>query len=219
MRVVTRSGSAELGLAEVTRRVEAHSSVLVDVGTGDARRALRIARARPDTLVIGLDANREVMRDVARKAARKPAKGGVGNLALVWSSIEDAPIEIVGIADEVEVVLPWGALLEGVVHADPDVVGGIASLARGGARVVFVLNCDVWEIQGPKPIDVLPAATPELFAALADTYAECGLELEYATYMTDAELADVASSWVKRVRDHHPRARFLRVVFSRAARP
>jgi 16S rRNA (adenine(1408)-N(1))-methyltransferase len=41
------------------------------VGTGDGRFVLALARARPDTLVIGLDAVAAGMAEASRRAARR----------------------------------------------------------------------------------------------------------------------------------------------------
>jgi 16S rRNA (adenine(1408)-N(1))-methyltransferase len=47
--------------------------VAIDLGTGDGRFVLAAAAARPDTLVIGLDANAAGMAEASRRAARKDA--------------------------------------------------------------------------------------------------------------------------------------------------
>ena len=89
-------------------------------------------RPIPDRLVIGIDALAEPMGERAATAARKPAKGGRPNLLFVHAAIEALPPELERIADEVYVQLPWGALLEGIVLARDDVLGGIAALCRPG---------------------------------------------------------------------------------------
>ena len=45
----------------------------IDLGTGDGRRVLALAVARPDTLASGLDANAAAMAEASRRAARKDA--------------------------------------------------------------------------------------------------------------------------------------------------
>jgi 16S rRNA (adenine(1408)-N(1))-methyltransferase len=46
---------------------------LLDLGTGDGRYVLAAAAARPDTLVIGVDANAAAMAEASRRAARRDA--------------------------------------------------------------------------------------------------------------------------------------------------
>jgi 16S rRNA (adenine(1408)-N(1))-methyltransferase len=47
--------------------------VAIDLGTGDGRFVLAEAAARPDTLVIGLDADPAGMAEASRRAARRNA--------------------------------------------------------------------------------------------------------------------------------------------------
>jgi 16S rRNA (adenine(1408)-N(1))-methyltransferase len=47
--------------------------VALDLGTGDGRHVLAAAAQRPDTLVIGLDANAAGMAEASRRAARRGA--------------------------------------------------------------------------------------------------------------------------------------------------
>src|SRR5690242_18865169 len=94
------------------------SNTFVDVGTGDGRYARAIATERPDWLVVGVDALAEPMEEIARKTK-------LANLLFVRASIESLPSELRGVADAVSVMLPWGALLEGVVLADENVLRGI----------------------------------------------------------------------------------------------
>jgi 16S rRNA (adenine(1408)-N(1))-methyltransferase len=47
--------------------------VAIDLGTGDGRYVLAAAGARPDTLVIGLDADAAGMAEASRRAARRNA--------------------------------------------------------------------------------------------------------------------------------------------------
>jgi hypothetical protein len=118
--------------------------VAVDVGTGDGRYAYHLATADPGRLVIGLDALAEHMGERAATASRKPARGGRPNLLFVHSAIEALPAELEHVADEVYVQLPWGRLLEGIVLAHGEVLGGIAALCRPGARVIVTLNGEIW---------------------------------------------------------------------------
>ena len=47
--------------------------MVIDLGTGDGRHVLAFAAARPDTLVIGIDANAAGMAEASRRAARRRA--------------------------------------------------------------------------------------------------------------------------------------------------
>ena len=61
----------ELSAAEFAALRERHTAVLLDVGTGDGKHVLHVARERPDLLVVGLDANADALRKTSAKAAKK----------------------------------------------------------------------------------------------------------------------------------------------------
>ena len=113
----------------------AYEKCAVDVGTGDAHFAYHLASERPDWLVDrARRARRADGRDrVPRRAqarARRPARIS----CCCAPRSRRCPPSSQAIADEVDVLLPWGALLEGIVRARAEVVGGIAALAPPGAR-------------------------------------------------------------------------------------
>lgn len=182
-----------------------YDRVLVDLGTGDGRHAYGLAGERPDWLVVGVDAISEPMAELSAKASRKPAKGGRPNLVYVRASAEQPPPELRGRADEVHVVLPWGALLAGTLLPRPDVLGGIVALARpAGARLSLVLNAEPWLESTPKDMAELPAVTVEhVDRALAPAYAEAGIVLGPARLVGRAEVDALNSTWAKRLAASH----------------
>jgi 16S rRNA (adenine(1408)-N(1))-methyltransferase len=62
--------------------------VAIDLGTGDGRRVLRVAAARPETLTIGVDANAAGMADASRRAARR---GALPNALFAVAAAEHPP--------------------------------------------------------------------------------------------------------------------------------
>jgi 16S rRNA (adenine(1408)-N(1))-methyltransferase len=156
--------------------------------------------------VIGLDALAENMGERAATAARKPAKGGRANLVFVHAAIEAPPVELAHIADEVHVLLPWGGLLEGIVLARDDVIGGLAALCRPGARVMVTLNGEIWLDSTPARYEQLPLPTPEYVAeVIAPGFARAGIELDEARYSTAEEAKQLPTTWARRLghgRDH-----------------
>ena len=211
-RVVGKSRTAVMPVAELAALRETYTNCAVDVGTGDARFAYHLASARPDWLVIGLDALDEPMGEIAYRAARKPARGGRPNLVLLRCAIEAIPVDLEQIADEVDVMLPWGALLEGIVRAAPDVVAGIATLARPGARVQVVLNGEIWLDSTPARYEDLPVATPEYVEAeIEPEFRRAGIDLDPACYLTAAEAKALPTTWARRLGHGRPHPRFVQI--------
>ena len=68
--------------------VEAFEAMEIDVGTGDGRHVIDVARAAPERLVIGIDAVSENMAEASRKAAAAPRKGGLANALFFRAAAE-----------------------------------------------------------------------------------------------------------------------------------
>jgi 16S rRNA (adenine(1408)-N(1))-methyltransferase len=211
-RVVGKGRTAMMPASEIEAMRTAFDNCAVDVGTGDAHFAYHLASERSDWLVIGLDALDEPMGEIAYRAARKPARGGRPNLVLLRGAIEAIPDELEQIADEVDVLLPWGALLEGIVRAVPEVVSGIATLARPGARVQVTLNGEIWLDSTPARYEDLPVATPEYVAdAIEPEFRRAGIDLGPSRYLTAAEAKALPTTWARRLGHGRPHPRFVHI--------
>ena len=194
-----------------------HDRVLVDVGTGDGRYAHALALAAPDTLVIGIDALEEPMGESARKANRRPDKGGRPNLLFVRASVERLPEEMRACADTATVMLPWGRLLEGIVLGDEAVWSGLAALAKPGGRFEITLNGEIWESSTPARYADLPVPTPEHVArVVAPAAAAVGIELGEARLLNAQEAKTLPSTWARKLGHGRSHPRFVRVEGSRA---
>jgi len=172
--------------------------IVVDVGTGDARYAYETARQRPDALVIGFDPAPERMRETARKAARSTAKGGLHNLSLWRASIETPPAVLRGRADEVHVILPWGALLRGIVDAELAVIDGLSALGHAGTIYRIVLNAGAW-LDPPADLLDVAAPTPSQLERIAiPAFAARGVALEVGVLDPETAAA-IPSTWTARL--------------------
>jgi len=175
-----------------------YPDLLLDLGTGDGKHVLAVARSRPDALVVGLDAGPDAMRPTAAKAARKPAKGGQPNALYAWGSVERLPVELSDVA-EVHCLMPWGSLLRALVTPDEDVLRAVAAVCRPGAPFLVTLNLHAWR---PPVAEVgsTPEPTPDTAAdQLAPAYARAGWTLETAYRVDAEELASLGTSWTKRL--------------------
>ncbi len=80
------------------------------------------------------------MMEVSRRAAAKPARGGVDNALFVQASLEVLPGALVGLADAITVNYPWGSLLKVVVLPDVALLANLAGLAKAGASLDILIN-------------------------------------------------------------------------------
>jgi 16S rRNA (adenine(1408)-N(1))-methyltransferase len=191
-----------------TREVDAlpdAARTVIDLGTGDGRYAYAVAGAHPDWLVIGVDAISERLAEYSAKAARKPAKGGRPNLLYVRASAEQPPPLLTGRADEIHVILPWGALLAGLVDpaGRPEVLRGVRALAQPGGELNVVLNAEPWEESLPNDIAAIPPVTVEGIAA---AYPDA-LDVHD---LTPDEVKALPTTWARRLAaSHHGAPHFV----------
>lgn len=197
MRRVVGKQVVELSVEEFAS-LRGDRPVLLDVGTGDGRHVVRLARQRPDWLVVGLDASPDQLRKASAAAVRKPAKGGLPNALFVWASVERLPDALRDMS-EVHVLMPWGSLLRGMVGLDPAIPRRLRAASAPGARLLVTLNLHAWR---PPVPEVGATAEPDPRWArdeLAETYRADGWRLDSADYLDSAKLDTLATSWGRRL--------------------
>jgi 16S rRNA (adenine(1408)-N(1))-methyltransferase len=109
-----------------------NDDVLIDVGTGDGRYVIHVARTRPSWFAVGVDACRENLRKASRRA---PA-----NALYVIANALALPKELDGMASKVTIHFPWGSLLVGLLDGEPGLLEGLLAIARPGAALEVRLN-------------------------------------------------------------------------------
>lgn len=171
------------------------------MGTGDGVFAYRMAKAQPDTLVIGLDSNAENLRDISHKASLKPTKGGLQNVMFGQVSLEEAPGELAGLADSVSVILPWGALLGAVARPDLESLLKLAALCKPNAKVTILYG---YGLQDQSMITSLglPALRGQnsdyLQSRFGSSYLASGFKMKFQ-YVSVETVRDLPSRWAKKL--------------------
>jgi 16S rRNA (adenine(1408)-N(1))-methyltransferase len=154
-----------------------YEDVVIDVGTGDGRFALRIARERPRTLVVGIDPVQDAMADVARRSSAKPSRGGVPNALFLVASAEALPSALSSRASLVSVNYPWGSLLRTLVQPDPAGMRALVGLLRSGGRFVALLNASVTDDRDyGERLGLPPLENAHVDERLVPGWEESGLE-------------------------------------------
>jgi 16S rRNA (adenine(1408)-N(1))-methyltransferase len=123
-------------------------------------------------LFVGVDAIADNLRNASRRADTNSL---FGRLAL-----EDAPGELVGFADRLTVLFPWGSLLRAVALAERDGLARLRALCGPGADVRFV-----FELHSDPP-------------DLERRYLDSGLALSGAPVPVEAARA-LPTTWAKKL--------------------
>ncbi|WP_375497859.1 methyltransferase domain-containing protein [uncultured Jatrophihabitans sp.] len=199
MRQVIGKRTLDLDAADFAALRAPYERLVVDLGTGDGKHVLAVARAHPDTLVVGVDASPDAMRKTAFRAAQKPARGGTPNAMFVWASAEQLPPELDGI-DELHALMPWGSLLRTLTLTEQsNALLSVGERCRTGATFLITLNLHAWRPPVPEVGDA-PEPTPDSARTdLAVEYEKAGWHLDDVHYADDAELAAYGTSWTKRL--------------------
>ena len=158
---------------------------MVDAGTGDGRYPLHVARARADSLTIGLDASSDALAYAARRAVRER----LPNLLLLREPIE--ALQLRSIADQVTVHFPWGSLLQGALAEDDCVFASICRLPRHGG--VLTLMVSITERDGRAPL------TDQDVSRVVRAYRSSGYALVEHRRVSRADVIAACSSWGKRL--------------------
>lgn len=152
------------------------------------------ARSEPKTLAIGVDADASRMVEASRRALAPPTRGGVANALFVVAAIERLPPELDTVADHVTIHFPWGSLLSGLIAGDERVVGGLAGIARLGARIRLLLS-----VLERDRLRVVSGHDDRSFESLDPAYGRHGLRLMDVRPATREEIDASRSSWAKRL--------------------
>ncbi len=132
MECIRGKTSAEIDADYLAADVAGYGEVLIDVGTGDGRYVLHVARTRPTWFAIGVD----TCRDNLRKASRKAPP----NALYVIANALALPKELGGMASKVTINFPWGSLLTVLLDGEPMLLEGLLAISRPGAALEVRLN-------------------------------------------------------------------------------
>ena len=142
MEIITRRGPQSMSQAEITELRSRYSSTLVDLGTGDGAWPRRFAREYDNCLAIGIDSDRNALREAAKMAERKPARGGAHNALYIVAQVEALPPELRGAADWATIYFPWAALLRMILSGHKELTELLNNLCATRSRLSIVLNAE-----------------------------------------------------------------------------
>lgn len=197
-----------------------HRGVTIDLGTGDGRGAYRAALARPQRLIIAIDAVREDLAEISARAAKHPEHGGAPNALFVVANAEHLPKELSRIADEILVTLPSASLMRGILLGDVALLGNIARLGRKGARIKVAFNARISSQPPLRDAATLPDITP-LYTRdiIAPAFAATGVRVSKARWMSPDDVARLDTTWSKRLsRGTPPRTFYIEARVADATR-
>jgi 16S rRNA (adenine(1408)-N(1))-methyltransferase len=176
--------SAEIDVDRLAAGVAGYDDVLIDVGTGDGRYVLHVARTSPTWFAVGVDACRDNLRRTSRKAPP--------NALYVIANALALPEELGGMASKVTINFPWGSLLAALLDGEPMLLEGLLAISRPGATLEARLNAGALAEAGY----TLESGGARIRQALH----EGGFEVAGDPLWLDArELGQCPTTWAKRL--------------------
>jgi 16S rRNA (adenine(1408)-N(1))-methyltransferase len=172
----------------------------VDLGAGDGRFVIHLARTLPRWFVVGVDACREPLRTCSRKA--EP------NSLFAIANAGALPPELNGRAHRVSINFPWGSLLHGLIEGDAGLFTGLQRISKPDSLLEIRLNGGAIKEAGI----TAEAVTERVGAVLTLAGWDCAPPI----VLKANQLRALPSSWARKlVHGPHPWAIELRAVKGR----
>jgi 16S rRNA (adenine(1408)-N(1))-methyltransferase len=196
--------SAEIDADRLAAGVAGYDDVLIDVGTGDGRYVLHVARTSPNWFAVGVDACRENLREASRKAPPNA-------LYVIANALALPKEELSGMASKVTINFPWGTLLTGLLDGEPMLLEGLLAIARPGAALEVRLNAGALAEAG--------YTLESGGARVRQVLYEGGFDVGDLVRQDARELRQCPTTWAKRLAyGRDPRAVFLRAMLGSDAK-
>ena len=201
MECIRGKTSAEIDADRLAAAVAGYDGVLIDIGTGDGRYVLHVARTSPTWFAVGVDACRDNLREASRKAPPNA-------LYVIANALALPTMELGGVASKVTINFPWGSLLAGLLDGEPMLLEGLLAISRPGAALEVRLNAGALAEAGY----TLKSGGARIRRALH----EGGFEVAGESLRLDArELRQCPTTWAKRLAyGRDPRAVCLRAMLT-----
>ena len=150
-------------------------------------------------MFIASDTNASALSEIAWRAGRKTARGGVSNLICIAEPLDTLATELTAVADRITVILPWGNLLWAVAAPELVSLRHISHLCLSGANVEIVLSYD--EERDARQLISMQVGRldEEHIATLPPLYQQAGLQIVAVGRVSQSELADYQTTWAKRL--------------------
>ncbi|MCC6616669.1 MAG: hypothetical protein IT320_24560 [Anaerolineae bacterium] len=132
MEIIRGKHASFMDASALADRLSGCELVHVDIGTGDGRYVQHVAQTCPDCFVIGIDACRENLHAISRRAP--------DNALFVIANAQTLPPELFGLAAQITINFPWGSLLNGLLTHDLALLDGLAAISRPGVELHVRLN-------------------------------------------------------------------------------
>lgn len=205
MKLVVGNKLQEITLEQFQKKKKEYREIELDLGTGNGRYIYKKAQENPEKLYIGIDPAEKQLRKYSKKAIRK----NLGNALFVLASAEMLPKELVDSADRLNILLPWGSLLDYVANFEKKRIQEILNLlkSKGILRIIFGYNLEQ-EPTETERLELEKLDKKYVEEKLIPKYENLNLELLEYKKLEKEELRNLETSWSKKLSFGKPRPVF-----------
>jgi len=200
MEVICGKKTFSMSIEELRSILLPYTTIAVEIGTGNGKFTYEMAKTRPETFFIGIDADRTNLQKYSHKIYRKPERGGLPNVLYIISSIENLPHELDNISDTTWIVLPWGSLLQGLILGEKSILRSIRRISSVQSVLKMFISYSIKYEPAEMEKLRLPELTPDYIdGTLTSLYAEEGITITDKKFLTNETLRSIPSKWARRL--------------------
>jgi 16S rRNA (adenine(1408)-N(1))-methyltransferase len=208
MYIVIGNKTKEMPLEEVQTLLKSFADINIDLGTGDGRYVYKNGLKNPEILYIGVDPAEKQLQKYSRKVIRKK----MDNVLFVVGSAENLPTELEKAADIVNILLPWGSLLNYVANCNLEVMEGIKKLLKPAGKLNLLFGyAERSEPTETERLDLEKLDEEYLKKVLIPSYEKLGLLCTHFEGLSFDKLREFETSWSKKLSFGKDRPMFFMV--------
>ncbi|OGC78210.1 hypothetical protein A2619_02605 [candidate division WWE3 bacterium RIFOXYD1_FULL_39_9] len=206
MKLVKGNKTLDIDESELDKIIAGFKRTEIDLGTGDGKFVYKSAQRNPEILYIGIDPSEKQLEIYAKRTARKRLK----NALFVLGSAEILPNELTGKADKLNIILPWGSLLQLVAKPTQDELKKIKGLLKPHSELIIVFGYSPeLEPSEAKRLDLPEITERYIKADVLPEFIKCGFEITKLEKLQSHQLEEFDSTWSKKIRLTSSRPLFI----------
>ncbi|EKD95637.1 MAG: 16S rRNA methylase [uncultured bacterium] len=196
MKVVTGKSIKEVDKNELVNILNAYKKVEVDLGTGDGRYVYKNAKENSGTLFIGIEPIQKQLENYSRKSQKE----NITNAIYILGSVEYFPDELLGTADKLTIILPWGSLLQSITNPNYEKNSLISNILKSNGICEIVLGySQEYEPNETERLELENLSVEYLKSTVIPIFEKNNLHLTEFGSLGKKDLKPIESTWSKKL--------------------
>ncbi|EKD95337.1 MAG: 16S rRNA methylase [uncultured bacterium] len=196
MKVITGKSIKDVDKNEIENFLKVYKKVEIDLGTGDGRYVYKNAKENSDTLFIGIEPIQKQLENYSRKSQKE----NITNALYILGSIEFFPEELIGTADKLTIILPWGSLLQSITNPNYEKTALISNILKNKGICEIVLGYSKeHEPNETERLELQNLSVEYLKSTVISMFKKNNLYLTEITSLGKGDLKSIESTWSKKL--------------------